>query len=307
MSKFKVGDKVIMRNDLKTNKKYGNVTFLDRMNEVKGKPTTVVIVDNDGTIRVRDGLGFWYDESMFEFAKEQKIVITTDGKTTTAVLYNGKQRIKEAKSVCAPEDEFDFNYGASLALDRLTGFVRGSVDNTLEVKPKYFTGKVRCVKVVPGQKSWLTEGKVYKFINGYSIDDVGDRLPACTQIHSVKELNSVIYSDFEEVNAPRSQIEKFLAGDIIIEVSDGKATAFLTALEQIDPSLRWRSGDKPTKWGASNRYFSIKNGRLGYHGNPKVYSPDMPIEKWNGDDLAVCKELKAISSFIKLMKEICDD
>lgn len=301
MSKFKVGDKVVMRNDLKTNKKYGNVTFLDRMNEVKGKPTTVVIVDNDGTIKVRDGLDFWYDESMFEFAKEQKIVITTDGKTTTAVLYNGKQRIKEAKSVCAPGDEFNFNYGASLALSRLNGSVAEAK------KPKYFTGKVRCVKVVPSQKSWLTEGKVYEFINGYSIDDVGDRLPAYTQIHSVKELNNVIYSDFEEVNATRSQIEKFLAGDIIIEVSDGKAMAFLTALEQIDPSLRWCSGDKPTKWGASNRYFSIKNGRLGYHSNPKVYSPDMPIEKWNSDDLAVCKELKAISSFIKLMKEICDD
>ena len=52
-------------------------------------------------------------------AYNQKIVITTDGKTTTAVLYDGKKRIKEAKATCASSDKFDFNYGATLAFERL--------------------------------------------------------------------------------------------------------------------------------------------------------------------------------------------
>jgi hypothetical protein len=51
----------------------------------------------------------------------QKIVITTDGKTTTATLYEGKQRKSEAKATCSPADTFDLAKGAKLALDRLLG------------------------------------------------------------------------------------------------------------------------------------------------------------------------------------------
>lgn len=52
---------------------------------------------------------------------ERKIVITTDGKTTTAKLYDGRKTIKEAKAVCSDSDTFDFNIGAGIALARLTG------------------------------------------------------------------------------------------------------------------------------------------------------------------------------------------
>jgi hypothetical protein len=50
----------------------------------------------------------------------QKIVITTDGKQTTAVLYDGKKRIKEASAVCSGDDEFDFMTGAVIACVRLS-------------------------------------------------------------------------------------------------------------------------------------------------------------------------------------------
>ena len=52
---------------------------------------------------------------------ERKIVITTDGKTTTAKLYDGRKTIREAKAVCSDSDTFDFNIGAGIALARLTG------------------------------------------------------------------------------------------------------------------------------------------------------------------------------------------
>lgn len=52
---------------------------------------------------------------------ECKIVITTDGKTTTAKLYDGRKTIREAKAVCSDSDTFDFNIGAGIALARLTG------------------------------------------------------------------------------------------------------------------------------------------------------------------------------------------
>lgn len=77
--------------------------------------------------------GKWPRQSRFDydsaFAKclepvkkpERKIVITTDGKTTTAKLYDGRKTIREAKAVCSDSDTFDFNLGAGIALARLTG------------------------------------------------------------------------------------------------------------------------------------------------------------------------------------------
>jgi hypothetical protein len=54
---------------------------------------------------------------------DSKIVITTDGKITTAKLYENGKVVKTAESKCCPEDTFDFNVGAKLAVERLTGQV----------------------------------------------------------------------------------------------------------------------------------------------------------------------------------------
>lgn len=49
----------------------------------------------------------------------QKIVITTDENTTLAELYLGGEVIRTAKSVCCPDDKFDFATGAEIAFNRL--------------------------------------------------------------------------------------------------------------------------------------------------------------------------------------------
>lgn len=51
----------------------------------------------------------------------KKIVITTDGKTTTAKWFNGKDLVKSAEAKCSSCDTFDFEVGAALAVDRLLG------------------------------------------------------------------------------------------------------------------------------------------------------------------------------------------
>lgn len=122
--KFKVGDKVI------GNEHADDIYF----KTVKG--WVGIVTENDpkkcdygDDIRVRaidepDGANFsvksvYFD--LYEEPKTQKIVITTDGKTTMAVLYDGKKRIKEAKATCAPTDTFDFGIGSALAIERLMG------------------------------------------------------------------------------------------------------------------------------------------------------------------------------------------
>lgn len=53
--------------------------------------------------------------------KPEKIVITHDGKTTLARLYDGKKLVKTAEAKCDPRDEFAFKEGAKIAFERLTG------------------------------------------------------------------------------------------------------------------------------------------------------------------------------------------
>lgn len=230
--KFKVGDKII-----------GNKKANDRYYVTKQGWIGIVTAIFDNEFNTFNAIGpcdnkdatFTLEEEYFDlYGEPQKIVITNDGKTTIAALYNGKQRIKDAKAVCAPNDKFDFNYGASLALDRLTGFVRGSIDQTLNNEGEYFTGKVRCVRVDIGNQGWLTKGKVYTFVNGYSVDDLGDRLPLLTQIHSVKELNDTLYSDFEEV---KFDWDGFKAGEFNVIVNRKNIDRFLKECDE--HKIKW--------------------------------------------------------------------
>lgn len=128
LCKFKVGDKVV-GND-KANERY-SITK-------KGWVGEVTSVNKDGSTIWVTGVGVIncpVDVSCFDLykpASNNKIVITTDGKVTTASLYNGKEKIKTAKSSCHPEDTFDFNTGAKIAFDNLIG----EADEEPKVKPK---------------------------------------------------------------------------------------------------------------------------------------------------------------------------
>lgn len=73
---------------------------------------------------VPGGKGQWIDPEYLELIKSaspEKIVITHDGKTTLARLYEDNKVIKSAEAKCDPRDEFDFVTGAKLAFERLIG------------------------------------------------------------------------------------------------------------------------------------------------------------------------------------------
>lgn len=96
-------------------KKCYSVEFPDWMNGVDGH-------DCNGT--VPSGNGQWISPECLELIKSasaEKIVITHDGKTTLARLYEGNKVVKSAEAKCSPDDTFDFSTGASLAFERLIG------------------------------------------------------------------------------------------------------------------------------------------------------------------------------------------
>jgi len=155
MSKFKVGDRVVCTGEHDSNKRIVNQT--GTIKEIGGYLIGVVFDEDVNGHSCGDkckyGYGWYVPERLLKPISDNKIVITTDGKTTLARLYEGNKVVKSAQAVCSPDDEFNFDYGARLAFDRLMD------------KPKYYSGKVVCVSAVPDE-TYFTIGKVYEYING---------------------------------------------------------------------------------------------------------------------------------------------
>ena len=127
--KFKIGDRVRVKN------------CFDGIN-LKGKIGTVIRkgkrcdygVEFDEPIELVghscDGMGkrghcrYGYESELEPVC--DKIIITSNGKKTIAILYENNKVVKSAEANCSPNDEFDFISGARIAFERL-----------MEEKPKY--------------------------------------------------------------------------------------------------------------------------------------------------------------------------
>lgn len=122
--KYKVGDKVRVRKDLEVGKCYfmadgrEHNSFITEMLPLCGKVVTIA-ARTGGQYHVEGSKWSWVDEMFEGLAEQPKIVITTDGETTLARLYDGKRVVKRAEAKCSPSDAFDFMTGAKLALERL--------------------------------------------------------------------------------------------------------------------------------------------------------------------------------------------
>ena len=171
--KYRVGDRVRLVGD-------GNSTRGKR--EHFGKIATIKDY-HDGEMypyRLEEGTGYRWRESEFEPVKKDKIVITNDGKTTTAILYREDGTKEKATAKCSPEDTFDFNVGANLAMERL-------MEKVNPPKPKYYDGKVVCVM---SSEPDFTAGKIYTFVDGTVKDNFGHVRYECTG--RIKDLSQIV-------------------------------------------------------------------------------------------------------------------
>lgn len=153
MAKYRVGDKVriVDKWDPK-----GTQNSNGKMNKWLGKTMTVRKV-RDSYYEMDEDSGRWaWDLSTIAgFAEtENKIVITTDGYTTTARLYDGENVVKNASARCCEDDPFDFTTGARIAFDRLIGVeTKDGVAVTEKRKPKYKSGdRIRVVRFIPASE-----------------------------------------------------------------------------------------------------------------------------------------------------------
>lgn len=114
--KFKVGDRVKIK-DLDE-----KVTGINNIYNLANKICTINFVDDENDHIFLDEItSFIFYKDWIEPVSNKSIYITTDGKTTYAVLKDGKEVIKQERTDCHPMDEFNFEYGAKKAFKMLMG------------------------------------------------------------------------------------------------------------------------------------------------------------------------------------------
>lgn len=200
---FKVGDKVIGR------KEASNEYDITREGWI-GKVTEIC---NDGSIYVygegsSGSHGFNVEAKYFDFYNEptnEKIVITTNGKTTTAKLYDGKKFVKSAEAKCSPNDKFDFERGAIIAFSRLTDCDYKLADEAEVEKPKFTKEDLKTgMFVLTNAAGWaiIVDDKfIYKKGTYHSVSDLSDDLCFMfDKIDAVVEASSFMGAEFNLKN-----------------------------------------------------------------------------------------------------------
>lgn len=130
-SKFKVGDKVRVRNDLVEYKLYGSFRFIDKMIKYKNKVAKIINIENNYMcIDLDDGKWCWSEE-MLEKVKEDKMSkckvyempdyvrdevkkVIINEPCVVVILNSGEKGVAK----CCPEDKFIEERGYKLALAR---------------------------------------------------------------------------------------------------------------------------------------------------------------------------------------------
>lgn len=140
MSKiFKVGDEVVIKEWDEMVKEYGlnymgNIechpyTFTSLMKRFCGEEATIIKICSNRQVFLNfkkpdlNSFFILYCMDMIKLKKPQTIVIYQKG---NSVFAKDVTTDRVAMAICAPEDEFNFNIGASIAFERLVG--KGSID-----------------------------------------------------------------------------------------------------------------------------------------------------------------------------------
>lgn len=150
MAKFKVGDRVRVLDGSKIEGYAGG--WVPGMEKYVGNVYTVTRILSNSAYRLGD-VPLRFDERGLERAKNPgKIIITTDGRITTAKLYRHGEPTRNAVAACSPDDTFDFAIGAKLALERLTDAV-----NNPQIQVGDRVHVVNTGKCYPRKPCWVAE------------------------------------------------------------------------------------------------------------------------------------------------------
>ena len=123
MAKYKPGDKVRVRKDLKPHEYYSMASnccsdvATEPMCRFAGEVVTILSVSEcTGKYKIKEDQRFYWTDGMLKPVETQPIVIYRNGQE---VIAHDRNTGEMGKAKCSPEDEFDFYIGADLAYKRL--------------------------------------------------------------------------------------------------------------------------------------------------------------------------------------------
>lgn len=178
--KFKVGDLVVLKDNIKAGDYINGVTIIRSMYRDLKNPCRIKhIYENNAAYIDR-----WiFPLCVLKPFYPEKIIIYRNG---SEVIAKNTATGKTGVAKCNPTDEFDFETGAKLAFGRLT--------SPEPKKPKYYNGKVVCID---GRGLANTKGKIYKVLDGRLEFDGGQK--SADRFESVDQINDTFVSKFIEI------------------------------------------------------------------------------------------------------------
>jgi len=267
--KFKVGDTVYA--EWMSHKGEAVVVEVDPLGK-NGMTYRVQFSDADNPLWV-------YDRDVRAISKN-RIVIESDGTTTTATLFDREQKVKTAESKCSPDDTFDFVTGAKLAFDRLISGENKSYKCGNKVRVisdgcfhEYKIGSIVTLKEYFGKQA----------THAYSNDEPAWLVEEGTTY--------IVEKDFEHVRKNSSapfDWKAFERGEVLVETKDTRIDKeeFLKAVKVNLPKLRWSGGESPAEnlENICGHHFHVLRGDLYYCSDPKYFCGEEDIKqrvKWS--------------------------
>lgn len=203
----------------------------------------------------------------------KKIVITTDGKTTTAKMYDGKSCIKVSEARCCPSDAFDFRTGAEIAFNRL--FEKSHFEKS-HFWEQFKAGKL-CVKVdeenmpeflksCENNRITWRNGKNATEFNPFAGLTLCEKYVYLTVVDGVMMFCEQNKNGLTEVEFSPEQFDwdAFKSHKLAVIVTKENIGSFLSEAEK--HGCVWRSGLNPTEWNPAEEHelektylYGIKN------------------------------------------------
>lgn len=176
MSKFKIGDKVIVNGE--TNMLHFENDYAVVKDILANDFVAVQFKHKYDNLHSCAGKcarnrGYWVSEDML--TKLEPIVIYRDGNKTVAF---DKSNGKKAIARCHPDDKYDMYEGARIALDRLSG------REPFEPVQGLYNGKVVFTQPADG----FTKGRIYEIVDGKIVNDMNNMYPVIAHFEKFEDV-----------------------------------------------------------------------------------------------------------------------
>jgi hypothetical protein len=248
--KFKVGDRVKRISRSCTNLAIGDIGRIIKVNNGS---------DSYRVINERNGREQTWGEDFIESLDNQTINIYRNNLEVIAILKSGKGTVKTAVAKCNPADEFKFEIGAKLAVQRLfseelTVKEIKAVDTTPLTADRFKVGKngVKIGDIIRVLNS-EHEGNHYKVGGTYRVVKI--EIDKCHRIKEGNDCWDVVTENFEIVSETLKSVAKsesspfdwssFKSGKFAVHCdTEEKAREFLKECDA--HGIKWCGGDKPS-------------------------------------------------------------